>query len=292
MIKKIYDRIKDPLDFVLKVFRKSNQDGVGAFSAQSAFFILMSVFPFTMLLLQLMKVAPISQESLLYAVDSIFPDYLLPTIHEILQEIYSSSFGLVSATVVTTLWASSKAIHALQQGLGRICNEKKVRNWFVARAWAVLYTFLFAVFLVIAVTMIVFWQRARSFLIHYRPLGVPLHVYSTILQAIYTIVLLSLAFAVMYKVFPHKKLKFVDQLPGAIIAAIGWYGFSAFVTIYISEFHGFSMYGSLTTLTLVMFWLYFCNYFIMIGAEVNEVIRRDRERNAALEAIGMKQKQK
>ena len=52
------------------------------------------------------------------------------------------------------------------------------------------------------------------------------------------------------------------------------------------------MYGSLTTLTLVMFWLYFCNYFIMIGAEVNEVIRRDRERNAALEAIGMKQKQK
>ena len=96
----------------------------------------------------------------------------------------------------------------------------------------------------------------------------------------------------MYKVFPHKKLKFVDQLPGAIVAAIGWYGFSAFVTIYISEFHGFSMYGSLTTLTLVMFWLYFCNYFIMIGAEVNEVIRRDRERNAALEAIGMKQKQK
>lgn len=53
MIKKIYDRIKGPLDFVLKVLRKSSQDGVGAFSAQSAFFILMSVFPFTMLLCSL-----------------------------------------------------------------------------------------------------------------------------------------------------------------------------------------------------------------------------------------------
>ena len=48
------------------------------------------------------------------------------------------------------------------------------------------------------------------------------------------------------------------------------------------------MYGSLTTLTLVMFWLYFCNYFIMIGAEVNEVMRREREMNHAMKAIGVR----
>lgn len=288
MFKKVYDKLKAPLEFVIKVIRKCDRDDVAAFSAQSAFFVLMSVFPFTMLILQLMKIAPISQESLLYAVDSIFPDYLLPTIHEILQEIYSSSFGLVTATVITTLWASSKAIHALQQGLGRICNEKKVGNWFVVRAWAVLYTFLVAIFIIIAVAMIVFWQKARSFLIHYRPKGVSLHVYSSVIQAVYTLVLLALAFAVMYKVFPHKKLRFIDQLPGAIAAAIGWYGFSAFVTIYISMFNGFSMYGSLTTLTLVMFWLYFCNYFIMVGAEINEVMRRDREKKKAMKSIGMK----
>lgn len=288
MFKKVYDKLKAPLEFVIKVIHKCDRDDVAAFSAQSAFFILMSVFPFTMLILQLMKIAPISQESLLYAVDSIFPDYLLPTIHEILQEIYSSSFGLVTATVITTLWASSKAIHALQQGLGRICNEKKVGNWFVVRAWAVLYTFLVAIFIIIAVAMIVFWQKARSFLIHYRPKGVSLHVYSSVIQAVYTLVLLALAFAVMYKVFPHKKLRFIDQLPGAIAAAIGWYGFSAFVTIYISMFNGFSMYGSLTTLTLVMFWLYFCNYFIMVGAEINEVMRRDREKKKAMKSIGMK----
>ena len=36
------------------------------------------------------------------------------------------------------------------------------------------------------------------------------------------------------------------------------------------------MYGSLTTLILVMFWLYFCNYFIMIGAEINEILRQGR----------------
>lgn len=288
MIGKIYEKMKEPLDFVLKVMKKSSRDGTAAFSAQSAFFILMSVFPFTMLILQLMKYVPISQENLLLAVDTVFPDYLLPTIHEILQEIYSSSFGLVAVTVVTTLWASSKAVHAMQQGLGRICNEDRVTNWFFVRAWAVLYTFLMAVFIVFAVVMVVFWQRIRTILIHYRPRGISLHVYSSLLQAVYMILLVTLVFAMMYKLFTHKKLRFIDQLPGALLASIGCYGFSLFVTIYISEFHGFSMYGSLTTLTLVMFWLYFCNYFIMIGAEVNEVMRREREMNHAMKAIGVR----
>ena len=30
-----------------------------------------------------------------------------------------------------------------------------------------------------------------------------------------------------------------------------------------------NMYGSLTTIVLVMLWLYFCMYIILIGAEIN-----------------------
>ena len=29
------------------------------------------------------------------------------------------------------------------------------------------------------------------------------------------------------------------------------------------------MYGSLTTIVLVMLWLYFCMYIILLGAEIN-----------------------
>ena len=98
-----------------------------------------------MLLLQLMRFAPVSQESLLFMVDNIFPDYLLPTMHEILQELYSSSFGLVSVSVITTLWAASKAMHAVTTGLDRICRAEEVRNWIVIRLWALLYTCLLAI---------------------------------------------------------------------------------------------------------------------------------------------------
>ena len=258
-----------------KVYRKSIEDQVAAYAAQSAFFILMSVFPFLILLLGMMKFLPVSQETLLYTVDSLMPEYLLPILHEILQEIYSTSVGFMPIPAMAALWAASKAMHALETGLDRICCGEKYRSWLVIRLWAVLYTFVFAFMLILAAAFTAAWQPLRRLLLHLRPKGVSLFVFAAGFRTVYTIVLLTLGIAVMYKVFPHRKLKFVKQLPGAFFSASAWYIFSMFVGIYVNGFNGFSAYGSLTTLMLVMFWLYFCCYFVMIGAEINEMLQRE-----------------
>ena len=33
------------------------------------------------------------------------------------------------------------------------------------------------------------------------------------------------------------------------------------------------MYGSLTTIVLIMLWLYFCMYILLLGGEVNMILR-------------------
>ncbi|MBR1634686.1 MAG: YihY/virulence factor BrkB family protein [Lachnospiraceae bacterium] len=273
MIQKMPQKLWQLLLFIINVVKKCTVDQISAYAAQTAFFILMSVFPFAIFLLQMMRFAPIGQEDLLAAIDSIFPEYLLPTLHEILQEIYSSATSLVTVTVITTLWASSNAMHALTQGLDRICNSEAWRSWIVIRLWSLVYTFAMAVTLVIAVASTVFWQTARSFLIHYRPRGVSLSTYSSVIRGAYAIILLTLVFTIVYRVFPRKKLRFLAQIPGAFVAALGWYLSSIGISIYVTNFNAVSMYGSLTTLALVMFWLYFCSYSIFIGAEINEVLR-------------------
>lgn len=278
MIKKFLEQIWHLLQFIIDVLKKGTTDQISAFAAQSAFFILMSVFPFAMFLLQMMRFAPVSQESLLFSVDSVFPEYLLPTLHEILQEIYSSSASLVTVTILTTLWASSNAMHALTQGLDRICNTAEHRSWLVIRMWALIYTIAMAIFLIIGVASTVFWQTARSVLIRYRPRGISLSSYSSAVRIIYAIVVLTLVFAIMYRIFPRRKLKFLAQIPGALVASLGWYLSSAGISFYVTNFNAVSMYGSLTTLALVMFWLYFCSYFIFIGAEINEVLRSRKEK--------------
>ena len=67
------------------------------------------------------------------------------------------------------------------------------------------------------------------------------------------------------------------QFPGAVFTAFGWTLASFVFSVYMDIFRGFSnMYGSLTTIVLIMLWLYFCMYILLLGGEVN-VILRDME---------------
>ena len=262
-----------PARFVVRVLKKSSADRVGAYSAQIAFYILMTVFPMVILFLQLIKAAPISQESILYAIDNVFPDYLLTTLHGLLQEVYSASAGLVPITVITMLWTISKVMHAMTQGLDTICTTEGARNWVVVRFWSIICTGLIFVVAVALVASFIGWRPLKIFLIHHRPQGMSLSGFSKAIDVIYTMIIGVLSVSVLYKILPRRKLRFVAQFPGALFAVFAVMLLSNALSVYVGHFNGFSAYGSLTTLTLVMFWLYFSCYFLMMGAVINEVLQ-------------------
>ncbi|MBS1430349.1 MAG: YihY/virulence factor BrkB family protein, partial [Ruminococcus sp.] len=63
------------------------------------------------------------------------------------------------------------------------------------------------------------------------------------------------------------------QLPGAFFTASGWLLLSFFFSVYLDIFTGFtSMYGSFTTIILIMLWLYGCMYIILLGGEINAIL--------------------
>jgi membrane protein len=68
---------------------------------------------------------------------------------------------------------------------------------------------------------------------------------------------------------PDKKMKYKKQLPGALFSAILWYVFSYVFSLYVDRFNGYSIYGSLTFVVVIMLWFYFCMYIILMGAQMN-----------------------
>ena len=76
-------------------------------------------------------------------------------------------------------------------------------------------------------------------------------------------------FVWFFTVLPNKKVKAVSQIPGALICAAIWYVFSIFLSLYVKIYDKFSIYGSLSTLVLMMFWLYSCMYIMFMCAEAN-----------------------
>ena len=87
------------------------------------------------------------------------------------------------------------------------------------------------------------------------------------------LVILALLFAVLYTYLPNRKMAFIRQLPGAVFTSVAWAVFSYVFSIYLEYASNMSvLYGSLTTLVVVMLWLYFCMYLLFIGAEINQYL--------------------
>ena len=94
------------------------------------------------------------------------------------------------------------------------------------------------------------------------------------IRGIITPVLLFVFTMMIYKFLPNHIVQLRIQLMGAAFSAVGWMIVSWIFSVYLDIFKGFSsMYGSLTTIVLIMLWLYFCMYILLLGGEVNMILR-------------------
>ena len=81
---------------------------------------------------------------------------------------------------------------------------------------------------------------------------------------------LILFFWVIYVFLPNKKQRAKYQLPGAVFAAAAWMIFSGIFSVYVDKYNNYSsFYGTMTTIALIMVWLYGCMYVLFIGGIIN-----------------------
>ena len=258
------------------IVNKLKQDAVSAYAAQAAFFIMVSFFPFCMFLLTMVQFLPISETALTHAVNATFPTAFSPYILTIISEIYhSSTTAVVSATVITTLWAASKAFYSLIYGLNSVYNISENRNYFVLRLRALLYTLIFAMILLATLVLLGFGNTILRGINQFFPAFQDTTLLVVSLRASCLLCILVLYFLYVYVIVPNHRSRILWELPGAILTAIGWVGFSYLYSFYIDHLHDFSgTYGSLTAVVLLMLWLYACMYLLLIGGEINCCIRR------------------
>ena len=250
--------------------KKLNDDCIDAYSAQAAFFIMLSFITFIILLLSLLKYVPVSESEFIDMATEAIPLYIKPIIVTIIEEAYNHSAGFLSISIVAAIWSSAKGFLSLNKGLNRVYNVEETRNYIILRIRACVLTLILVLSIILSLGLIVFGNYLQSRIDMYLPIiSVIVH---TILKmkAIYMPIIFVTIFVIIYTVIPNRKMRIRNQIPGALICAAAWYGFSFFFSIYVEYSSNLSkMYGSLTTLILAMLWLYFCMYIILICAEIN-----------------------
>ncbi len=276
-IKWVIDFVKKILKKYDPIIKKVSHDNIFAIAGQSAFFILLSYVPLTMFIVSLLQSFHISIELIESTLGSIFSDEVTKEISVFLSGIYQNTVGISLISLIVTLWSAAQGIHAITNGLNRIYDAYENRNYFFLRIRAMIYTVAFFAIILLSFIIIVLGETINKLVTEYLPY-LP-DIIALIYHLRYVIIFLGLTllFATIFRNFPNisreqrKEYSLKYQLPGAFLCTVSWYVLSFGISIYVDDFNGFSVYGGLTRLAIVMVWLYFCMVCLMICAEINYI---------------------
>ena len=244
-----------------------SESAISAYSGQSAFFLMLSFLPFLLFFFSLLSWTPLTEADFIRWANSFIPESFSDAMNSFASEVYASGTGRLSITMITAVYLSSKAFISLQLGLDDMYQVKENRNFILRRVYSVLYSIVFALALIFLLGVMVFGNKLRNMIFpkfH--------HIIGSVInyRLVICIPVLIIFFWVLYIFLPNKKQKAKYQLPGAIFAATAWMVFSGIFSVYVDKYNNYSsFYGTMTTIALIMVWLYGCMYVLFIGGIIN-----------------------
>jgi membrane protein len=97
------------------------------------------------------------------------------------------------------------------------------------------------------------------------------------LNAIVSIVVITLLFAVIYRVVPEQTLPWRRLWPGSFATAVLFTGGKFLLALYLTRAGVGSVYGAAGSLVVLLVWLYYSAQIFLFGAEFTRVYACDRE---------------
>lgn len=262
----------------IKVFRlikdfikKATEDSLPAYAAQATFFVLLSFFPFLILLVMVLsKVSFMKTNIILHILDFApeqLDDYILYMVNDIL---FSNSNSFTIITVLVTIWSSAKGIQALTYGLNKIYKVEKTKNYIFIRLVSAIYTLIFMLICIAIMVVYIFGANIVKKIIDLKPSLANATILVFSLKGVFSYIIIFGIILIIYYQLPERKGKLKDEFIGAAFAALAWMGITKGFSLYVQYLSGNSyMYGSLTSLILAIVWLYFEMQIILYGAEIN-----------------------
>ena len=268
MVNKFYKELK-------QLFMQFTEHNLSEYTAQCTYYMVLAFIPFLILIVTLLQYTGISKDTFIWIIQTIIPSSMSEAAISIVQEVYSKSLGTISASAIFLLWSARRGFLALSKGLHSAYDTKN--NYIKLQLKSLITTGILIVLVILVLVLSVFGNTIIEFLQH--RFNIPstlINIFEITRIGVYGV--LFIVILLLYRFIPGHGIKMKHHIPGAIIATLGWYLCSFFFSMFIQMFKGFSiMYGSLTSITLAMMWVYFGMYIILIGAEINNYRVRKKE---------------
>ena len=241
---------------------------IGVYASSGAFYLFLALFPTAALLCSLLPLLPFTQEALLDYLSAVMPDFMQELLTSIIDGMYSHSAAAFSISAVLLVWSAGKAFIGVMGGLNRVYSGED-RGILRLRGLSSLYMLVFLAFMLATLGLSLFHQTLMKSAVQRWP-GVAGTVETLMkLRFLPGMLLLALLFSLMYQFLPNVRLRYADQIPGALISAALWMLLSWVFSLCMKRFGASSVYGSLATVAFALMWIYWCIALTLLGGCFN-----------------------
>lgn len=275
-----------------RTIKEFKADNLTDWAAALTYYSVLALFPALLCLVALLGVLgqyPQTVDSIMTIVGKVAPQSTVDSIRGPVQDVVRSKGGagaLLGLGLLGSLWSASGYLGAFIRASNQIYETGEGRPFWKLRPLQIAMTVVMIVLLAaVVIGIVVTGDLARA-------IGDQIGLGSTAVTvwsiAKWPVLLgvVMLMFALLYYAAPnvkHPRFRWIS--PGGILAVLVWIVASAGFALYVSRFGSYNKtYGTLGGVIVFLIWLWISNIAVLLGAEFDAELERERELEAGLPA--------
>lgn len=212
-----------------------------------------------------------------FALQSVPPevaDTLRPAIQQVLT---TGEGGVLTFSMLMTLWAASSGVEALRDALNAAYDVETNRHFLMRRLQGTAIVLISSVAVLFVMTSFVFLPLLWEPLTRWLGIAAATVWIVNAVQIALSILIVWVGIALLYRWLPNVRQHFRDVVPGAILSGVTWLAILVIFSWYLRSFGRFTVvYGSLGGIVITLLFFYLSAAALIVGAEFNAARRLNR----------------
>jgi membrane protein len=263
-------------DLLKRTVNEALADDVFDLAAQQAYYFFFALFPALLFVIAIASFFPL--QTLINDTVAMMAQFAPQAVTDVLTQAMGSlskqnSGGVLTFGFLITIWSSSGAMVSIITTLNAAYDVTESRPWWKTRIVAIGLTLALAVFVLMAMFLIIAGPTVAEHLAARLHVGPAFTWAWWILQWPIVFAFVATAIAAIYYFAPDVEQDWVWITPGSVIATVLWLVVSLALKIYYQLVPSANAaYGAIGGIMVLMLWFYCSGLALLLGAEMNAEI--------------------
>jgi len=295
LVRRLAGRLDSARAFLRQVYKKAEADNIFFMAGAISFNVLVAIIPLLLAIigiagtvLRLQSADPAGQ-LLQYITGSLPPvsDEFVARIRALLEELISQSTGFLGIGTIFLVWFSTRLVGTLRTVLRAIFDVPEDRGIIRGKIFDIKMVFAAGTLLAINVGLTLIFDIAIESGVRFVGLSQgQIRAFRLIYGQVFAFLVIWAMFLLVYRYLPPRKPQWRTALHAATFTAVLFEVLKQLFAWYATSIANYgTTYGSLSTLIILYFWIYYSSIVFILGGEIAQVAAARRTRRRQLERL-------